>query len=300
MATVRRALPSEGPFLSDLAIRSKAIWGYSPEVMSTFEAELQIKTSQITAGHCFVLSEDQSVLGFYSLAPIDKHVVELQHLFIDPSHRGQQFGSTLLKHSLVTAQAHHFSLLAIQSDPNAVGFYQKHGIPIVKEVPSSIPGRSLPWLETRLASPDPSRQDHTNFSDAIEHGDLPRIESLICKYPQLVNHTDWTPPALHCAILWNQSAAAQLLLDYGADLELRDPDRQTTPLRYAVMYGNSDVIPMLLMHQANTGPIVEGGVSALQLAREGASGVFEEYEDLPRRAEYEAVMSVLLKHGVTT
>lgn len=87
---------------------------------------------------------------------------------------------------------------------------------------------------------------HTSLSDAIECGDLATVERLIRQHPILVNSLEWTPPPLHCAILWNQLSVAELLLDSGADLELADPDRQTTPLRYAIMYCKTELIPMLL------------------------------------------------------
>ena len=45
---------------------------------------------------------------------------------------------------------------------------------------------------------------HKVFSNAIEHGDIDEVESLLNSHPELVNHPDWTPPPPHCAILWNQ------------------------------------------------------------------------------------------------
>lgn len=135
------------------------------------------------------------------------------------------------------------------------------------------------------------------FSDAIESGDSDVVVSLLQNYPELVNAPSWTPPPLHCAILWNQPKVAEVLLDHGADLELRDPDRQTTPLRYAVMYGKVDLIPMLVSRGANQGAIEEGGLSALELAETAASGEYEEFEDIPRREEYVAVVELLKKIG---
>ena len=77
---------------------------------------------------------------------------------------------------------------------------------------------------------------HTAFSDAIETGDAEAVGSLVRQYPDLVNHPDWTPPPLHCADLWNKPKIAEILLDNGADIEIRDPDRSTTPFRYAIVY----------------------------------------------------------------
>ena len=87
---------------------------------------------------------------------------------------------------------------------------------------------------------------HTSLSDAIETGDYHTASSLIQQHPDIVDHPNWTPPPIHCAIYWNQPRIAELLLDNNADIELFDHDRQTTPLRYATMSGKTDVIPLLL------------------------------------------------------
>ncbi|MFK7766750.1 MAG: ankyrin repeat domain-containing protein [Mariniblastus sp.] len=145
-----------------------------------------------------------------------------------------------------------------------------------------------------------TKADHAAFSMAIESGDYHAAESLIGKHPELVSHGSWTPPPIHCAVLWNQPRIAELLLDNGADLEMLDPYRQTTPLRYAIMYGVTDLIPVLLSRGANAGPIIENGATALQLARGAANGAYEEYEDLPSREEYEKVVALLCQYGLTT
>lgn len=144
-----------------------------------------------------------------------------------------------------------------------------------------------------------TKTDHTALSDAIENGALQTVGSLVLQHPELVNHTDWTPPPIHCEILWNQPKIVEVLLDNGADIELLDPDRQTTPLRYAVMYCKTDVIPMLLSRGSNTGPIVEDGTSALQLAQAAADGAYEEYDDLPSRDAYRDVVALLKQSGLT-
>ena len=143
-----------------------------------------------------------------------------------------------------------------------------------------------------------TKSDHQALSDAIESGDAGKVESLIQRHPGLVNHPDWTPPPLHCAVLWNQPDIAELLLNHGANLEMRDPDRQTTPLRYAIMYCKTALIPLLIARGAIAVPITKKGTSALQLAMAGANGAFEEYDDLPSRDEYRNVADVLRQCGV--
>ena len=140
----------------------------------------------------------------------------------------------------------------------------------------------------------PTKSANDAFSDAIQCGDEAAVKTLLAQSPELAHAQDWTPPPLHCAVLWNQPRIAEILLEHGADIERLDPDRQTTPLRYAIMFARADLIPLLLNHGANRGPIVAEGLSALQLAREAAAGAYEEYDDLPKRGEYEEIIRLLL------
>lgn len=140
--------------------------------------------------------------------------------------------------------------------------------------------------------------DHVAFSDAIEAGNKHDVQSLIDRHPMLVNHPDWTPPPIHCAVLWNQPAITEILLDFGADIETLDSDRGTTPLRYAIMHGRTAVIPVLLARGAVTGPIEKGGQSALQLAKHAATGAYENYDDLPSRDVYPDVVRLLESAGL--
>lgn len=142
------------------------------------------------------------------------------------------------------------------------------------------------------------QETHTAFSDAIESGDLEKMADLATRFPQLIDHPDWVPPPLHCAVLWNQTQAATFLVERGADIERRDPDRQTTPLRYAILYARCEMIPVLLRHGALSGCIEPGGKTALELATEAADGVYECFDDLPLRTAYEEVIETLWRWGL--
>ncbi len=144
-----------------------------------------------------------------------------------------------------------------------------------------------------------NKADHAALSDAIESGDMHTVERLVKQFPELANHPDWTPPPLHCAILWNQPKIAELLLDNGANIERRDPDRHTTPLRYAIMYCKTELIPLLLSRGAVSRPVAENGGSALQLARDGSEGAFEEFDDLPSRDAYVSEVRLLEESGLS-
>ena len=138
---------------------------------------------------------------------------------------------------------------------------------------------------------------HDDLATAMKAGDAERVQRLLAEHPDLVNSPEWTPPPLHCAVLWNQPQIAEILLDHGADIEIRDPDRDTTPLRYAIVYCQKEMIPLLISRGANAGVIKENGTTAMELAVEAANGGFEEYDELPSRAEYGKVVDLLKQLG---
>ena len=139
-------------------------------------------------------------------------------------------------------------------------------------------------------------QNSDAFASAIASGDTLTVESLIKSNPELINHPEWTPPPLHCAILWNQPEILRILLENNADIEMLDPGRKTTPLRYAIMYCKTNLIPILLEAGANAGSI--NGKTAMELAVHAANGAYSQFDDLPRPAEYKTVIDVLNQHGI--
>ena len=103
---------------------------------------------------------------------------------------------------------------------------------------------------------------------------------------------------MHCAVLWNQHRIAEILLDNGGNIEIRDPDRDATPLEYAVVYCKKDLISLLVARGARTEFTDEGGRSVLQLAVDAAGGAFEEYDELPPPKQYNEVVDLLMRLGV--
>ena len=121
---------------------------------------------------------------------------------------------------------------------------------------------------------------------AIEAEDTTRIGKLVSDRPNIVNSTEETPPPIHWAIYLNKKNAVERLLVHGANTELKDQDRNATPLDYAVVYARKDIIRLLVSHGAD----LEEGV---QVAAKGASGGFEEFDELPTRETYEEIAALL-------
>lgn len=148
--TIRHALPGEARLLSELALRSKAHWGYPKEFMDACRAELTVERSHIQndAFEHAVAVVDGTIVGFYALKSESTTCRELWALFVEPDCIGCGIGRTLIEHAIRTLQENGASLLLIQGDPHASEFYAAAGArQIGTRESGSIPGRILPLYE---------------------------------------------------------------------------------------------------------------------------------------------------------
>jgi GNAT superfamily N-acetyltransferase len=147
---LRAARGGEAATLSELAVRSKAHWGYSTEFLMACRAELTVDPADIDAGRVIVATRRGSVAGFSNVTG-EPPVADLDMLFVEPAHIGTGVGAALFDALRATAVAARFTVLRIESDPFALGFYESRGAVQVGEASSaSIPGRALPLLELDL------------------------------------------------------------------------------------------------------------------------------------------------------
>ncbi len=147
---IRPAIPAEANAISELGIRSKAHWGYSAEQMQVFAEELTLVPADIRLRSVHVLESKGRLIGYYALVPKSTAVMELEHLFVDPAELRRGHGRSLFAHAIDLASQKKYQRLAIQSDPNAEGFYVALDVPLLRRIPSSIPGRSIPYFELEL------------------------------------------------------------------------------------------------------------------------------------------------------
>lgn len=146
---IRAAEPGEAGVLSELALRSKAHWGYPDEFIDACRDELTYTPEEVGAGGFRVLEHDGEVRGFYALVKISPTAIELAAMFVDPDHIGRGHGRALMQDALArAAETVHIERLVIQADPNAADFYESAGAQRIGERPSdSIAGRMLPLYE---------------------------------------------------------------------------------------------------------------------------------------------------------
>jgi N-acetylglutamate synthase-like GNAT family acetyltransferase len=149
---LREARVEEARTLSDLALRSKAHWGYSSAFMQACSAELWVTEADISSPSIrYVVAEREGVVvGFYALELLAPSECELEALFVEPLYIGHGIGRQLIEHAKSLARRWGARSMVIQGDPNAATFYLAAGGTQVGERESdSIPGRYLP--EFRIA-----------------------------------------------------------------------------------------------------------------------------------------------------
>lgn len=149
---IRPARPDEALLLTDLAIRSKAAWGYATAMVDAFRDELTLDPDAVGHWHIHVAQQDDALAGFYALSvQPDGRTGEIEMMFIDPDRLRQGIGRSLWHHMMQTAKALGLTKILIDSDPYAEPFYRAMGARRTGEIPSgSIPGRTLPRLEVDL------------------------------------------------------------------------------------------------------------------------------------------------------
>ncbi len=153
--TIRRARPPEAPALTDLALRSKALWGYDDAFMALCRAELTVRPEAIAKGEVWVAERDSALVGVLQLVPEDRQegrAVEVRLIFVDPAAVRLGVGTALWRHAEARAAALGAGRLTLDADPNAVPFYARMGMQVIGQSPSgSIPGRMLPRMAKVLA-----------------------------------------------------------------------------------------------------------------------------------------------------
>ena len=149
---LRRAEIADCPALTDIALRAKAHWGYDRAFMEACRDELAVTPETLALGETWLAETvDGVVLGFVDIR-FEDGVAEVHAAFVDPDHMGRRVGARLWSEVEAVARRMGARRIGIDSDPNAVGFYQRMGAVRTGSAPSgSIAGRSLPRLEKRTA-----------------------------------------------------------------------------------------------------------------------------------------------------
>ncbi|KAA6458205.1 hypothetical protein DYQ86_19995 [Acidobacteria bacterium AB60] len=128
-----------------------------------------------------------------------------------------------------------------------------------------------------------------SLRDAAGKGDLARLRALLDAHPKLINERggEGVRTALHHAVFGNSEPAARLLLERGADPNIRCEGDNAYPLHFAVEKHRFPLLRLLVEHGADT--IGEGDYHEL-----GVIGWATAWESIPPDPE---IVSYLLAHG---
>ncbi len=149
---IRRARSSDVQTLTALAFRSKASHGYDQAFMEACREEITIHERTPEERELWVAeAPGGTILGFYGLWPTEEQLSEVDPVYVDPDNQGIGVGRALWAHLEGSAERAGASIIGLDADPHAVGFYEKMGCKVTGEAPSgSIPGRMLPRMEKPL------------------------------------------------------------------------------------------------------------------------------------------------------
>jgi GNAT superfamily N-acetyltransferase len=152
MATVevRTARLDEAEALTELALRSKASWGYSAEFMAASRVELTVSAERMAAWDFWVAELGGELAGMIALSQEDGRAA-IEDFFVDPRFQKRGVGAALMAVLLATCRERAVTALDVDADPNAEAIYARFGFRTVGRTPSgSIPGRFLPRMELLL------------------------------------------------------------------------------------------------------------------------------------------------------
>ncbi|WP_199737226.1 MULTISPECIES: GNAT family N-acetyltransferase [Micromonospora] len=146
---IRPARPEEAGELTELALRSKAHWGYDEEFLTRCRAELTLTATDIAERQVTVAERNGRVVGLAVLAGGPPEP-ELDMLFVDPPAIGTGVGRVLFQHVVSAARAAGARTLWIEADPGAEAFYRRVGAVAAGTSISPSTGRKLPRLRRDL------------------------------------------------------------------------------------------------------------------------------------------------------
>tara|TARA_R110002073_G_scaffold313380_2_gene485256 strand:+ start:21543 stop:22001 length:459 start_codon:yes stop_codon:yes gene_type:complete len=142
-----RAVLSDADILTEIAMASKAHWGYTNEQVESWREDLTVTSQMFEEYTIYKYLENDQIAGFYILERANIRTSFLNFLFISPDYIKQGIGDQLLLHAIEYCKGGSSAILNVLSDPNAASFYAKYGFEVIAERESSIPGRFLPEME---------------------------------------------------------------------------------------------------------------------------------------------------------
>ena len=136
--------------LSQLCLRSKAVWGYDEAFLEACREELSITADDMGKSNVQIAEDDTGILGLAQVTTEGRQA-DLDKLFVDPLKLKSGVGKGLFAWAVKTAMSEGAERMIIEADPEAAEFYRRMGAKDAGTAPSAaIPGRFLPRLVLEL------------------------------------------------------------------------------------------------------------------------------------------------------
>jgi GNAT superfamily N-acetyltransferase len=140
---VAPARPWQARRLTEIAFEAKRHWGYPEAWIRLWWDELVVEPQYLREQAAHVAMRAERIVGWIGASPVSGHW-GLDHMWVEPAHMGLGVGAALLARVRVDLTARGVRSLAIVSDPNAGGFYERQGALRIGDAASAPAGRRIP------------------------------------------------------------------------------------------------------------------------------------------------------------
>ncbi len=139
-----------------------------------------------------------------------------------------------------------------------------------------------------------------HLHEAVKSGDLAALRALLAADRRLSNSVSETDARgtypLHVAAEFGQAEAAKVLLEYGADVSLREAENDALALGWAAFFGRPEVVRVLLESGSEKSQKNKHGLTALACAVGGAEGKWRQFSNATPD-DWRKSVEVLRAHG---
>jgi len=146
-----RAISDQADKLTHIALAAKAHWGYPQRWLEIWAPQLTFSPQYFEENEGWVAVADEIPIGFYTLQEKDG-TASIENLWVSPEYMGRGVGNAVFLHAVELSRRRGNTLLQLEADPNAVGFYERRGMYQIGEYNYEVEGqpRSLPIMELKL------------------------------------------------------------------------------------------------------------------------------------------------------